>query len=274
VVAGFKAMLSRTFLLSHLTVGLKMPRDTYYRLAEVPQNNLRTVYAALLTAGEMASDRGSILAAQIPEFWNVRWALFDVLDAISTENRVSTVKEIFSTSASLKTMVNITALIEQVKKENTQRHTEFRDQDLDEIKTIVVSRIRESAKDSTALIANPALPAILHVWKQWGGSAEEVNTFVAQAIKTDNDLVTFVDSFIYQRYSSAGRVLDTKNRLSMKSLSDWMDLNVVAKRLDQIREESVSVEKREVLKVARSELQRFKSKGLTPEQFDSDPFLD
>ena len=41
-----------------------------------------------------------------------------------------------------------------------------------------------------------------------------------------------------------------------------------------IREESVSVEKSEVLKVARSELQRFKSKRLTPEQFDSNRFFD
>ena len=232
------------------------------------------MFAALLTAGEAASEKGVIFAGQIPEYWNVRWAIFDVLDAIPTEHRVSTVKEVFSASASLKTMLNFTALIEQVKKENAQRHTEFRDEDLGEIKAIVVSRIRESAKDSTALIANPALPAILNVWKQWGGSAEEVYGFVAQAIKTDNDLVSFVDNFIYQTHSSAGRVLDTKNRLSMKALSEWMDLNDVTNRLDQIKEESISAERREVLKVARSELRRFKSKGLTPEQFDSNRLFD
>ena len=245
-----------------------------YRLAEVPPENLRNVFAALLTAGELASDKGAIFAGQIPEYWNVRWALFDVLDGIPTEQRVSTVKEIFSASASLRTMLNFTALIEQMKKENAQQRTEFRDQDLDEIKAIVVSRIRESAKDLTALIANPALPAILNVWKQWGGSAEEGNAFVAQAIETDNDLVTFVNSFIYQTHSSAGRVLQTKNHLSMKSLSEWMDLNDVANRLDRIKEESVNEEKREVIKLARSELQRFKSKGLTPEQFDCNRFFD
>ncbi len=245
-----------------------------YRLAEVPRNNLRNVFAALLTAGEMASEKGVIFAGQIPEYWNVRWAIFDVLDALPTEDRVSTVKETFSASASLKTMLNITALIEQVKKENAQRHMEFRDQDLDEIKAIVAGRIRESAKDPTALIANPALPVILNVWKQWGRSAEEVTAFIAQAIKTDNDLVSFVDRFIYQTHSTAGRVVDTKNRLSMKSLSEWMDLTDLANRLDQIREDSVSVEKRDSLKVARSELHRFKSDGLTPEQFDSNRFLD
>lgn len=86
--------------------------------------------------------------------------------------------------------------------------------------------------------------------------------------------MSFVDSFIYQTHSTAGRVLETKNHLSMKSLSEWMDLNDVANRLDQIREESVSAEKREGFKVARSELQRFKSGGLTPEQFDSSRFLE
>jgi hypothetical protein len=53
-----------------------------------------------------------------------------------------------------------------------------------------------------------------------------------------------------------------------------MDPNVVANRLAHIPEESVSAEKREVIKVARPELLRFKSNGLTPEQFDSSRLLD
>jgi predicted KAP-like P-loop ATPase len=244
-----------------------------YRLAEVPGENLRNVLAALLTVGEVASDKGSLLAEQVPEYWNVRWAIFDVLRAIQPEHRVSTVKETFSVSTSLKTMLNITALIEQVKKENAERHVEFRDPDLDEIKAIVVGRICESAKDSATLILNPALPAILNVWKLWGGSAEEVNAFGAGAFITDDDLVSFVDSFIYQSHSSDGRVLNTKNRLSMKALSEWVDLNDVTNRLDKIAEESLGAEKREVLKIARSDLQRFRSRGLTPEQFDANrPF--
>jgi predicted KAP-like P-loop ATPase len=245
-----------------------------YRLAEAPQNNLRNVFAALLTAGEMASEKGVIFAGQIPEYWNVRWAIFDVLEAIPTESRVSTVKEAFSDSASLKTMINVVALIEEVKKTNAQRHAEFRDQDLNGIKAVVVSRIRYSANDLAALLANPALPVILKVWQEWGGSAEEVKTFVAQAIKKDSDFVSFIDNFIYQTHSSSGRVIETKNRLSMEALSQWLDPNEALTRLDQVRDESVSVEKREVIKVARSELLRFNSKGVPPERFDSDPFCD
>lgn len=245
-----------------------------YRLAEIPKGNLKSVFAALFTIGEVASEKGVIFAGQIPEYWNVRWAIFDVLEAIPREQRVSAVKEAFAVSASLKTMLNITALIEKVKQENAQRHTEFQDCDLSEIKAIVVSRIRESAKDSTILAMNPALPVILHVWKEWGGSAEEVQTFVAAATKTDDDLVNFLDNFIYQTHSTSDRVVETKNHLSMKSLSEWMDLNDLLTRIYKIAEESVSMEKREVLKVVRSELERFHSKGLTPEQFDANRFLD
>jgi len=245
-----------------------------FRLAEIPEENLRNVFAALLNAGEIASEKGVIFAGQIPEYWQVRWAIFDVLEAIPQEHRVPIVKEAFSVSASLKTMLNVIALIEKVKEENSQRHTEFRDSDIADIKAIVVGRIRESAKDSDALIRNPALPVILNVWKEWGGLTEEVTRFIASAIKTEDDLVSFVDNFILQTHSTAGRVVETKNRLSMKAMSQWMDLNDLSDRLDKITGENLSTEKREVLKVARSELQRFKSKGITPEQFDNSRFLD
>jgi len=77
----------------------------------------------LLTAGETASRkchiRGQFLSI------GIRWAIFDVLDAIPTEHRRLHRERAFSASASLKTMLNITALVEQAKKENAQRHTEL-----------------------------------------------------------------------------------------------------------------------------------------------------
>jgi predicted KAP-like P-loop ATPase len=243
-----------------------------YRLGEVPKENLHNVFAALLTAGELASDKGAVFAGQIPEYWGVRWAIFDVLEVIPAEQRVSTVQETFSSSTALKTMLNVTSLIEQVKKENAERHVEFRDQDLEEIKAIVVDRIREFATNPAALLINPALPSILSVWKKWGGSAEEVDAFLARAIQSDDDLVTFIDSFIYQTHSSAGRVVNTKNHLSIRSLSEWMNPDDVIARLDQTEDHRLSAGKAEVVKVARSELKRFKSKSLTPEQFDDNRF--
>jgi len=81
-----------------------------FRLGEVPQGDLPNVLGALVTADEQASDQGVILAGLIPEYWSVRWAIFDALEAISVGQRVAALKRIFSTSCSLKTITNITAL--------------------------------------------------------------------------------------------------------------------------------------------------------------------
>jgi predicted KAP-like P-loop ATPase len=245
-----------------------------YRLTEIRQDSLKNVFAALLSSGEIASEKGFIFAGQIPEYWEVRWALFDVLAAIPQENRVPTIKEAFSESTSLKTMINVIALIEKVKQENSNRHTEFSDSDLTEIKAIVVGRIRESAKDPNILIRNAALPVILTVWKNWGGSSEEVSAFITDAIKTEDDLISFLDNFISQTHSTAGRVIEIKNHLSMNALSEWMDVNELLLRLDKINEDNLSPEKREIAKIVRSELQLFKSKGMTPEQFDNSRLFD
>jgi hypothetical protein len=102
----------------------------------------------------------------------------------------------------------------------------------------------------------------------------DVNAFVRDAIKTDDDLLNFVNGFIYQRHSSGGRTVEIANRLGMKSVSEWMDPDNLSSRLNSLNQESLSPEKQQILRIARSELQRFKDRGSTPEQFDNDRFLD
>lgn len=240
-----------------------------YRLGEIPQDNLQKLLAALIAIGEKASDRGVVLAGQLPEYWNVRWAIFDVLEAIPSEQRVASLKEVFSASVSVKTMANITSMIEGTKKENSAKYTEFSDRDVGELKDVIVTKIEHLSKNPN-LLANEALPMILGIWKDWGGAASEAQVFVDEAIKTDEGLLNFVNVFIYQRHSSAGRIVQTKNRLRMKPLSDWIDLDVLRSRLDALNQGGLNQGKLDILRIARSELQRLKSKGYTPEQFDND----
>ena len=84
-----------------------------YRKSEIPHSNLATVFAALVTAGELASEKGVIFAVELPEYWSVRWAIFDILDLIPPDFKVDLVKSTFSQSSSLKTIINVIALIEQ-----------------------------------------------------------------------------------------------------------------------------------------------------------------
>jgi hypothetical protein len=244
-----------------------------FRLVEIPKGNLQTVLGALITLGEKASDRGVMLAGQISEYTFVRWAIFDVLDAFPVGEQATHLKSIFSRSDSLRTMANVLALIEKSKAQDSAKFKGFGDDDIRELKDIIVARVREVAKDP-ALLKNEALPMILGIWRDWGGSNTEPQAFLHDTIKSDVDLLHFINGFIYQRYSGSGRVLETKNRLRVEPLSQWMDLEILLGRLDNIKRKSLNDESAAILDIARSELQRFKNSGLKPQQFDNDPFMD
>ena len=245
-----------------------------YRKSEIPHSNLATVFAALVTAGELASERGVIFAGELPEYWTVRWAIFDILDLIPPDFKVDLVKRTFSQSASLKTIINVIALIEQSKNENKERYSEFQNQDISEIKNIIVHKIRELAKDPAAFAAHSALPMMLGIWKNWGGSDAEIKPIIGAITNTDAALLEFLDKFITQTHSSAGRAIKTTNRLQMKPLSDWVHPADLAYRIKQIEETNLSVSQRQVLAFVRSELERFEKKKMTPEQFDENRFLE
>ena len=244
-----------------------------FRLSEVPKTNRHNVLSALAAIGDKASTQGSLLAGQVPEFMFVQWAIFDTLDALPPEDQVATVREVFSKSTSLKTMANILILIEQMKAENATKFEIFSQDTLQELKNIVLDRIRSVAK-TPALIENESLPMIMAVWRDWGGENSEPQAFVDESVKSDVGLLSFLNNFIYQRYSSSGRTLETKNRLSVKSLSEWMDVNSLLGRLDTLKRIDLSEKNGLVYEIVHSELQRFKNSRFKPEQFDNDPFMD
>jgi hypothetical protein len=245
-----------------------------YRLAEIPRQNLERLFYALLVAGDVASDSGVIFAGNIPEFWHVRWAIFDVLESMPAPVRVARLKEVFGRSVAIKTMINITALIQESREKDRTKYAEFTDDDIQRIKAIIVGRIEEFAKEPAALLQHPALPMILHMWKDWGSEDEQAREFVKQATLKDDDLVKFVNAFIYQTHSSSGRVVETKNHLSMKALAEWQDLEQLTERLRKAESRTVVKSQQEILKIALAELDRMKEKGLTPEEFDKDRFFD
>ena len=243
-----------------------------FRLSEIPDSNWESVLGALLTAGDLASDKGVIFAGQLPEYWSVRWAIFDVLDLIPRELRIDLVKRAFLQSAALKTMTNVIALMEQLKKENKDRYPEFTDDDLGEMKSLVVKKIRQFAQQPADFAAHPTLPVLLGVWKDWGGSTEEIKPLIDTIISTDNSLLDFVDSFITQTHSSAGRTIKTKNRLHLKSLSVWIHPADLTERIKHVDETKLSAAGLQLLEFVRTELQRFAQTKVTPEQFDDNRF--
>ena len=198
-----------------------------------------------------------MLAGQTPEYDFVRWVIFDALKLLSPEQHVSGMKKVFSTSNSIRTMANLLALIERAKEEDAAKFTAFSPDDIKELKNVVVDRIR-CASQSPALIEHESLPMLLAVWRDWGGSAAEPQTFVDESIKNDTGLLSFVNNFIYQRYSSSGLIVEkTRNRLRVKPLSDWTDLKLLLSRLDNTKPAHGDDKGGQVLEIARSELKTF-----------------
>ncbi|HLJ91397.1 MAG TPA: P-loop NTPase fold protein [Candidatus Angelobacter sp.] len=240
-----------------------------YRQGEIRIDNLRRVFAALLTSGEIANTQRSALASSnAPESWKMLWAIFGILDAIPTGDRVSVVQNVFSTSAALRTMVEIIMSVDEEKKKNLNKFAEFTDKAIDEIKSIVVRKIQEAAIDRATLLGHPALPTILDAWKQWG-SAIEVNAFMLDAVKTDDGLIALVDSFIYQTYSISNRVGETRNYLRLTPLSECIELGELQQRLDRIVNTDLRDNQMGIVQLARRELNIFRQKDLTPAQFDN-----
>jgi predicted KAP-like P-loop ATPase len=57
-----------------------------YRLSDVKPELLPNLLAPLIDIGDAVKQRGSPLFGDIPEFWQVRWAIFDVLDRLPAAN--------------------------------------------------------------------------------------------------------------------------------------------------------------------------------------------
>ncbi len=124
---------------------LKATMDSLrFRLQEVVPENLPALLGALVKTGEIASESGAPLAGQIPEYWHVRWAIFDVLGQIPSDNRPGVLLEIAHRVLAPKTMVNILSLLEELRRKEN-KYEEFTDEKLMELKGSIAERVKNAA---------------------------------------------------------------------------------------------------------------------------------
>jgi len=242
-----------------------------FRLQEVPAQNLPALLGALISTGEIASQSGVLLARRFPEYWYVRWAIFDVLDRIPAEDRHNCLLEIARRTLAPRTLVNVTALLEQLRREN-RRYEEFTDERLTEIRSAITQRIRTAAANGEISEAGDNLVVLLYAWRQWGDAAE-ARAYVQSLTDTDAKLARFLDKFIYQTLTHSAVATETHNRLAMKQLSESLDLGALEDRLSRVNFGQLGEADRVVLRFASEQLKRMHEKGLTPEQFDDSRLL-
>lgn len=258
--------------LKQLIVGgrLKGAMDSLrFRLKEVPPMNLPPLLGALIQAGDLASDSGAVFAGQIPEYWHVRWVIFDVLDLLPQASRVPTLLNIAQCIFAPKTLINVAGLVEELRqKEN--KYSEFGDTDLKSIRQAVVGRIKSAIEANDIPDPPEALPLMLSALRQWGNPNDAAN-YVRKLTDTDEALASFLNKFIYQTHSTAvtDKIMRTHNKVAMKELADALDLHVLVKRVSGFDLNKVGNENKEVLMLVSQQIEKMRQQGLTPEQFDN-----
>jgi predicted KAP-like P-loop ATPase len=254
---------------------LKATMDSLrFRLQEVPPESLQLLLAALIGVGDIASESGAIFAGRIPEYFHVRWAIFDTLDRVPATSRPGVLLDIAHGVLAPRTMVNVVSLIEELRqKEN--KYPEFTDDRLNELKEAVAARISAAAAGGEISIVPDSLTTLLYAWRKWG-DPKAAEAYVKSLTDTDEKLAAFLNKFIYQTHSAGlgDHAMTTHNRLAMKQLSESMDLGTLRERLDTVDVLKMSEADRDVVSFAKSQLDKMLEKSLTPEQFDNNRFYD
>lgn len=240
-----------------------------HRLADVPPQFLPNILASLLDIGDIVKQTGSPLFGDIPEYWHVRWAIFDVLDRLPVETRFPTLLKAFENCSALGTMVNIVALLQEIKEKQQDKYPELSEDTLRQLKSTVVERIRRLSHEE-AFFNNESLPSILWAWKNWGNSAE-AEAYVRGLLERPERLAGFLDKFVSQVHSAglSDRVVTTTNMLACRALAEWVDLNQLLHTVRHLDSSALSKHQSDILAFIKQALEQFQKSGLTPAQFDN-----
>ena len=246
------------------------------RLKSVPPDRLANVFGALIDIGDRVKHSGSMIAGRVPEFLYVSWAIFDVLNLMSAQQRVTILDDRFRSTDGIGTAVDVLDTIKAINKEQDNKYSEFDEAALANLRKVVVGRIKQLAS-TRSLLDKEFLPKILYFWKTWG-DATEVSKYVTGVLSgPDGDFLRFLDKFIYQSTSVAmgERVARIKNKVAIRGLAAVIDIKDVTKRVSLIKEKELpSAHEKEILEIVKNSLDMFQKSGLAPEQFDQAPEFD
>jgi hypothetical protein len=239
-----------------------------HRLTEVPQQDLGVVLGALIAVGDSVKQRGAPLFGDIPEFWHVRWAIFDVLDRTVPQNRLSSLSTAFLNSTGVGTMADITAHLARFRQEKPEKYSEMTAEGMEGLQRIVVERIRASSTEAWFL-DRESLPIILWAWKTWGGLGE-VRKFVETLYENPGRMLAFVEKSKVKTYSSSvgEKAVAEHERLACAPLAEMLDLSRLRAYLTGVDAASLSPVQQGVREFAIQQLDELVKSGLTPEQFD------
>lgn len=192
----------------------------------VPAEQLANVLGALLDIGDRVKQSGSVIEGRLPEFIYVNRAILDTLDLLPAHERVGALEALLRVTDGVGTAVDLLMTVRSVNERKNNKYTEFDDHALSDLQRVIVDRIKQLSS-TRALLDKELLPKILYSWKTWGVAAE-ATAYVAAIVSNKEDLIRFLDKFVYQTTSSEGRekVAKIQNKLSVRNLV-WQTLKLL-----------------------------------------------
>lgn len=130
------------------------------------------------------------------------------------------------------------------------------DEDLKELQEICVEKIRKTAHNGN-LRDHSKLLYLLYRWRQWA-LPEEPSRWVADLIRTDEGLLSFLTSVLQKRsgYGAGDYVAHETWWISLKTVEDFVPADSVAPRLAQLPLEGLSDKQRTAVEAFKRSLKR------------------
>jgi predicted KAP-like P-loop ATPase len=196
---------------------------------DFPVENVKSTINALLSIGdELPVDSHGIFTLNAQK--HIAWIICQILQRIEDlPKRAEIIKDPMGKCSGLYTIIITASWIESSLKEEAPiiLMSEFED-----IKTIILTRIRQEAKESM-LADRPDLSLILYHWKDWS-KIDEPRAYISQLVESgDKGIIKLLVGFLNEHYLSTGRkwVID---KAELEWLSAYINLDELADKAKNI----------------------------------------
>jgi len=206
---------------------------------------------SIFVFGDEVETESAMLLGVISEYIRFGvWLLFDILDVLGP-NRFNSLCDAMRGKPAVFTISDATVMFDRVISGTSDaaqlrsRYPELTSDIVAQMKKLSVDAI-EQAVSENRLQAAPRLGAVLYRWREWG-DAKRVSDWVVAFLNSPEGAVSFVMAFAHTitSMSVSDKVARFRITVNVKEMAELADLNVVARLLQEARDDKLTDGQRE-----------------------------
>ena len=196
---------------------------------EVPESYIQPIVSTLFDLG----DRMTTGLGLENQLLRVSRVVYKLLLRLEESTRLSILRTVAKGTVSLGTVVYFARLWYQP---STLELKLIDEKDWEEIRNVLVDRIRAAAEDMT-LASSPHLGILLYRWREWG-SIEEARAFVDRLLESDDGVMAFLQGMIAPKTTSVGEYGYAARRgwhFPAKAVSEFVCLDILNESVQRVK---------------------------------------